>query len=265
MYQNRSLARGFNVLECIRRSARPLRMVEIANKVGLHTATTFRLLSVLGEMGYVRRDNKDRYHLDYGLYRLADAERRSLLFRETARPVLASLARELGETIQLGELQGTEIVIHERIFGRAEDRDAREAFRSYPTAAHATALGKVLLAYRGDKPFQELYAGKALHRFTKNTITVPASLQKDFAYMRRKRACCDFEEAMDGYNSHASPVWDREGNVICAISISGWLGNINSNTLPRIVPRLRAAASELGRQLAPKVSDRGTLGNSRSK
>jgi DNA-binding IclR family transcriptional regulator len=248
-YQNRSLARGFDVLECIRQSHRPLRMVDIAGKVGLHTATTFRLLTVLTEMGYVRRDHEDRYLFDYRLFRLASTSQRIRFIREAAKPVLLRLAQEVEGTIQVGELQGEEVVIHERIFTNGHDRDVREAIKSSPTAAHASAIGKLLLAYRGDKEFLDTYRNRRLAQFTKQTITSAPFLQKHFAYMRGKKGCCDFEEAIPGLSSHAAPVFDREGNVAFAISVSGWTSHVNRNTLPQITPRLRKAADEIGRML----------------
>jgi IclR family acetate operon transcriptional repressor len=254
-YQNRSLTRGFDVLECIRQSQRPPRMVDIAARVGLHTATTFRLLAVLTEMGYIKRDPEDRYVLDYGLFRLADSTQRARLIRESAKPVLLRLAQELDGTIQLGELHGEVVVIHERIFANSRDRDLREAFKSSPTAAHASAIGKLLLAYRGDKQFLELYRDRSLRSFTKQTITDPLYLQKHFAYMKSKRGCCDFEEAIPGLVSHAAPVFDQEGNVACAIAVSSWTSRINRSTLPQIVPRLRRAADEIGKLLAHRPAE----------
>jgi DNA-binding IclR family transcriptional regulator len=224
-------------------------MVDIAGKVGLHTATTFRLLAVLSEMGYVKRDREDRYLLNYRLFRLASSLQRVRLIRETAKPVLLRLAQEMDGTIQLGELFGDEVVIHERIFTNDQDRDVREAFKSSPTAAHASAIGKLLLAYRGDKQFLEHYRNRQLRQFTKQTITDPLFLQRHFSYMRNKKGCCDFEEAIPGLASHAAPVFDREGNVACAIAVSDWASRINRNTLPQITPRLRKAADEIGKLL----------------
>ncbi|MGY4400734.1 IclR family transcriptional regulator [Bradyrhizobium sp. USDA 3315] len=248
-YQNRSLARGFDVLECIRQSPRPLRMVDIADKVGLHTATAYRMLAVLTQMGYIKRDQRDRYVLNYRIFRLANSTQRSQLLRDTAKPILLRLAQEVKGAIQLGELLGEDVVIHERILTNSGDRDVREAFKTLPTAAHASAIGKLLLAYRGDKQFATTYQNRLLRQFTSHTITDPRFLQRHFSYMRSKKGCCDFEEAIPGVASHAAPVFDQEGTVVCAIAVSDWSSRINRDTLPQIAPRLRKAADEIGKLL----------------
>jgi len=248
-YENRSLTRGFDVLEVLTASPQPLRLVEITKRVGLPIATTFRLLAALADMGYVRRDEEDRYHLQYGLFRLADTVHRTNYLRGIVRPILVRLASEFGETLQFGELRGAEVIVHERVLAADGGRETMNAFETMPTAAHATALGKLLLAYGSEQSFLELYGSRRLRSYTKQTITDPGHLRKNFGYIRAKRACCDFEEAVPGLVSHAAPVFDREGKAVFAISVSGWASRISRSFVPKVMPKLRQAADEIGLQL----------------
>ncbi|MDA9457588.1 hypothetical protein XI00_25765 [Bradyrhizobium sp. CCBAU 21359] len=241
------------MLEVLTASPQPLRLVEISKRVGLPVATTFRLLAALSDMGYVRRDEGDRYHLQYGLFRLADSVHRTNYLRAIARPILVRLVSEFGETVQFGELRGAEVVVHERVMAADQGRETLNAFEALPTAAHATALGKLLLAYGGEQSFFELYGGRRLRSYTRQTITDPGHLRKTFEYIRAKRACCDFEEAVPGLVSHAAPIFDREGKAVFAISVSGWTSRISRSFVPKVMPRLHQAADEISRQLIHRI------------
>ncbi|MDA9457575.1 MULTISPECIES: IclR family transcriptional regulator [unclassified Bradyrhizobium] len=247
IYENRSISRGFMLLECVRRNPDPLRLIEIADATGLHTATAFRLLSVLCEMGYLSRGADDCYSLGYRLFKLADPERRAGLLRDAAHDSLVRLAREMDEQISLGELRNGEVVIYDSVIG---DSRYREAVQAPPPAPYASAIGKLLLAYQSEATVIDLYRGRPMRAFTRKTITSLSTLVRELSYIRRKGGSCDYEEALDGIMSHAVPVLDGEGELVCAISVSGWSGRMNRSTLPQISTRLRNAAAEIASRLA---------------
>jgi len=247
IYENRSISRGFMLLECVRRSPGPLRLIEIADATGLHTATAFRLLSVLCEMGYLSRGADDCYSLGYGLFKLADPDRRAELLREAAHDSLVRLAREMDEQISLGELRNGDVVIYDSVVGGSR---YKETVQSPPPAPYASAIGKLLLAYQPDEAILDVYRTRPMRPFTRKTITSVATLARELSYIRSKGGSCDYEEALDGIMSHAVPVLDAEGELVCAISVSGWSGRMNRSTLPQISTRLRSAAAEIASRLA---------------
>jgi DNA-binding IclR family transcriptional regulator len=112
--------------------------------------------------------------------------------------------------------------------------------------AHASALGKVLLAYQSR--FHEAVLAKGpLRSLTGETLTDPDELAKELAEVLASGYAVEDEEAVLGEASIAVPVADRDGEVVAAIAV---VMPASEDPLPgSILTLLRETARNVSREL----------------
>ena len=137
---------------------------ELARRTGINASSVSRLLATLVDAGYAEPTANGRYRLGVRLLQLGSRALDGLDLRALARPALEALAAETGETATLSVSGGRDAVTLD--FARSPQAVQSVAQLGRPSVAHATATGKVLLAF-GDVP---LPAGR-LAGYTPRTIT----------------------------------------------------------------------------------------------
>ncbi|UNX55598.1 IclR family transcriptional regulator [Georgenia sp. TF02-10] len=188
----KSAARTLQLLELLAdRGGVPARLAELADELGAPRSSVHALLRTLSGSGWVRTDPTGTlYAIGLRCLLVGTSILDSDPYLRVARPVLAALRDRLGETVHLARLDGDRVVYlttHES--GREPRRIARVG-RGLP--AHATSLGKALLAERGDAPAGPLAA------VTHRTITAPADLTTELERTRRRGYAIDNEENTPG-------------------------------------------------------------------
>ncbi len=137
---------------------------EIARRTGINASTVSRLLATLADAGLVEHvAGTGRYRLGLRLLQLGNAVLARMDLREIARPHLVALSEATGETVTLSAQGEREAVTVDYVQSVSFVQSVAQVGR--PSAAHATAVGKVFLAYGGDLPEGELPA------FTARTVT----------------------------------------------------------------------------------------------
>jgi DNA-binding IclR family transcriptional regulator len=136
--------------------------------------------------------------------------------RDLAGPYLEDLARSIGEIIHLSILDRNEIVYLEK---KGEGQFLTVATRvGGRNPAHASAMGKVLLAGLSQKELTDVLAIGPLAKFTPNTITEMPELLKELEKVRVQGFAIDNEETFPGIRCAAAPISSRGGKTIAAIS-----------------------------------------------
>jgi DNA-binding IclR family transcriptional regulator len=137
--------------------------------------------------------------------------------RDASLPFLEELFELTHEIIHLGVLEGNEVLYFVKIVGyKAFPLPTRTGGR-WP--AHASALGKVLMAFGPADPLQILPSG--LKPLTPYTIIDPHRLQRELAIVRRVGSAIESQEAVLGNACVAAPIFDSAGHLVAAVSISG--------------------------------------------
>ncbi len=159
-----AVQRAVAVLDSLADGAPELGTNEIARRTGINASTVSRLLATLAEAGLVEHDaDSGRYRLGLRLLHLGNAVLARLDLREIARPHLTELAQVTGESVTLSAPGEHEAVTVDFVQSAASIQSVARVGR--PSVAHATAVGKVYLAFGGQLPDGEL------ERFTDRTIT----------------------------------------------------------------------------------------------
>src|SRR3954452_4409489 len=144
---------------------------EIARRTGIGASTVSRILATLASGGFVAySDETGRYRLGSRLMVYGNLIHSRLDTRQALRPLLETLAHRTGETATLWAQASPDAVTID--FVKAPGSVVSVAELGRPSVAHATAAGKVGLAF-GEA---EVPPGR-LARFTGRTVTARPRLR----------------------------------------------------------------------------------------
>lgn len=233
-----SLSRGFGLLLTLSESPLPLSLTELSHQIHLSKSTVQRLTYTLQTLGYLDRDQETRkFRLGQRAVLLGLSIVKHSDLRKVAFPHLEKTSKEIGETVNLAILDGTEIVYVERIKTQQILNINLEVGSRLP--AYCTSMGKAILAFLPDARLEKLLKELKLKPQTSNTITSKEVLKKELERVRRRGFATNHEELSHGLRSVAAPVRDAGGQVIAAVNIA--------------VPSSRVQVKRLETVLAQKV------------
>jgi DNA-binding IclR family transcriptional regulator len=211
--------------------------------VGLTPSTAHRLLRALISAGYVEQEpTSEHYRLGLGVAVLGQRALEHSGYN-LARPVLEQLAADTGESASLGVRRGDEVVVIERVSSPASLRFDHPA--GAEIAMHASAMGKVLLAFSAQPIAAEVEALGALERFTAATSTTDADVAADLERVARLGFATNVEERHLGVCGLAAPVRARSGVAHAAVAVQGPSVRLTAERLAELAPVVVAAAAEV--------------------
>jgi DNA-binding IclR family transcriptional regulator len=234
-----SVARALALLDVLAEG--PAGVNALARRIGVNPSTASRLLATLESGGLVERDpGGGPYRLGLHLAALADRVLSRLDVRELARPQLRALVEETGETATLSVADGDQAVTVDFVPG--ESSVVSMARLGRPSIGHATAAGKVLLAFTAAE-------AAALDPYTERTITDPAVLTAVLARVREQGWAEAEGEREPDLNALAAPVFGRGGTLAAVLGLQGPAARLTSARRAEVLPALLAAASAVSRSL----------------
>jgi DNA-binding IclR family transcriptional regulator len=236
-----SIERAAAILRLLARGSGRLGVSEIAGSLGLARGTAHGILRTLHGVGFVEQDQETgKYRLGAALLHLGTSYLDVNELRSRAINWADALAARSGEAVRIGTpLDGKVLVVH-HVFRPDDTLQTLDVGALLP--AHATALGKVLLAY-------DAGAAAALHGelepFTRRTMTVPRDLARALAEVRDMGWAAELEEMTVGEAGVAAPIRGQGGLVVGAMGISGAV----ERPRPMLVTGVRDAARAVSRDL----------------
>src|SRR5258705_4342777 len=157
---------------------------ETAGLLGVGRSTAHRLLTTLRARGFVVQDASRAYGVGPALRELGAAIAGPGVVRARCRPYMQALCEELGETVNLVALRGTDAVFVDSVETRRPLRVAGREGVVLP--AHAVSAGKALLATLSADALRELYADEALTPLTERTLPTRAALEAQLEEVRER-------------------------------------------------------------------------------
>ena len=239
----RSLERAFDLLEHLADAGGEMALSELTEVSGLPMPTIYRLMRTLVNHGYARQAPSKRYALGPRLIRLGESSSR--LLGGWARPVLARLVDEVGETANMALLEGDAVVYVAQVPSRHSMRMFTEVGRR--VQAHCTGVGKALLAQVSTETARALVSRTGLAAHTPHTITDLGALMRELELTRRRGYALDNEEQELGVRCIAVPL--AGAPTLSAISVSGPSGRLTHAAVDDVIPVMRRAAERLARDL----------------
>jgi DNA-binding IclR family transcriptional regulator len=251
-----SIARAFAILEEVARNRDGVGLADLSKRVGLHSSTTFHLLRTMLLLGYVSQlSDSKKYRIGRRLFTLAAGALDEIELAGVATPILEKLTLETGEYSHFAIRAGDDIVVVAKTIGTGMFQLVDRVGSVRP--AHATALGKVLLAALTPAQLERYLDTIELRRFTPKTIVKRDALLRELDDVRRKGIAFDDGEFDPEVRCAAVPVRDFAGRVAGAIGISGPIWRLSLQALHEKSAKVRAAAAELSAELGARAAQGG--------
>jgi DNA-binding IclR family transcriptional regulator len=181
----RSVSRALRVLEAVGQSPKGLTVKQIARRCELTVATTYHLVRTLAYEGYVIRREDGTYVV--GL-EVADRYRELVLAFRGPVAVGETLRRAAGETGYthcLGRFVGTRVAVTAVVEG-VRSPHIEDLVPGFDDAAHATAMGKALLATMTPDQRWRFLKETGMRAFTAATVTSPEALDAELSGGERR-------------------------------------------------------------------------------
>lgn len=222
-------------------------LTEITQMTGLPISTTHRLTSELTSWCLLERTPDGRYRAGLSLRLMGAGDVHIPHLRERAPCILEDLVAATRCRARLGVLDDLEVVYIEKRPGLCPV----SAFgRRATLPAHATALGRVLLAFAPQSTV-ELVMMRGLHAYTRSTITAPDRLRRLLAVTRMTQVAVTRFELEADTCAVAVPVFGADNEVLAAIELT--VCDLGRRQLPHVIAPLSIAARSLSRELCGGV------------
>ncbi|GAA2588695.1 IclR family transcriptional regulator [Dactylosporangium fulvum] len=238
----KSASRTLEVLEALAASPHRRSLVDLARALNIPKSSLHGILRTMAKRGWVESDDTGtRFGLGVRALQVGAAY---LMTDDTVGllgGVLDDLSQQFGETVHLGRLDGAHVVYLAK-------RESVHPLRLYSAIgrqlpAHATALGKVLLADRPDDALDQLLAWP-LQALTAHTITTRDALRAELSTVRARGYAVDREENTEGIVCFAMAV-PLQTPATDAISLSVPGARLGADSEEQIVVALRRAVDQI--------------------
>jgi IclR family pca regulon transcriptional regulator len=157
---------------------------------------------------------------------------------------MEELTAGVGESSSLGVLDGVDAVHIARIATKRLMQSVIIVGSRLP--AHASSLGKVMLAWLDEPALEEFFARSDLRQLTRYTLSDPDELRKQLRQIRSQGWALSDQELDLGLLSLGVPVLDERGRAIAALNISTSLSRHPPEYLTvEVLPRLQATATAI--------------------
>ncbi|HSK23198.1 MAG TPA: IclR family transcriptional regulator [Egicoccus sp.] len=212
--------RALAVLRYLASQPRPVAAAAITRALDLPRSTTYHLLAALERERFVTRlPEERRWALGVAAFEIGSAYLRHDGLERLARPLLATLVEEVGETGHLGVLDGREtlyLLEHRSPVGEVLVSDV-----GVRLPAHLTATGRALLSWLPRAQLTALYpTSAALSRRTDGGPTTVAGLRRLLAADRARGWAEEDGEVTTGFASVAAASFDHTGRPVAAFGVT---------------------------------------------
>ncbi|WP_116045928.1 IclR family transcriptional regulator domain-containing protein [Amycolatopsis palatopharyngis] len=242
------LERGLAVLQAFDAERPNPTASELAEATQLSRPVVRRILLTLQRLGYVATSG-GRWTLTPRVLSIGQHYTVTHALTELAQPYLMRLAEQTGESTTLATLDGNEVVYIARVpVRRVLSITVAPGTR---VAAHATSLGRVLLAWEPAARIDQVIAECGLPRFTPYTVTDPDRFREILAEVRMQGWSMVINEREEGLISLSAPIRDHEERVIAAVASSTSTGRatpegLREDVVPALVETAKQISAELG-------------------
>jgi len=235
------LSKGLEVLAVLASATAPLSIRQLADETHVARSTVHRAVVELRRAGLVETSGAGNY-LGLRLFELGAHALQQNHLVEVARPVMEDLYERTRCVVQLGIVQGHDVMYVVRVGRQGHQLVASPVAGRIP--ATCAAIGKAILAY--DEALLDDVIASGLKRRTRHSVTDPSALRAALAEVRTNGVATEFEEARMGLACVASAVF-VEGVARAAISLTMPVADFDPQ---RLGPAVRTATARISRSLS---------------
>jgi IclR family pca regulon transcriptional regulator len=243
-----SLERGLAVITSFDPEHAHLTLSDVARRTGLTRAAARRFLLTLVDLGYVSA-REGVFSLTPRILELGHAYLSTLSLNDVAGPHMERLVATVNESCSVAVLDADEIVYVVRVPTRRIMTVSISVGTRFP--AHATSMGRVLLAGLDPPELDDYLRRASLTRLTRRTVTDPVALRRAVDAVAAQGWSVVDQELEEGLRSVAVPILDPSGAVSAALNVSTHASRTTLDALRRtILPALQTTAKAITADLS---------------
>lgn len=251
------LERMFALMDVLAAREEAVTLKEISEKTGLHPSTAHRILNDLAIGRFVDRPESGSYRLGMRLLELGNLVKARLSVREAALPHIRQLHKQIQQPVNLSVRQGDEIVYVERAYSERSGMQVVRAIGGH-APLHLTSNGKLFLAADDPQHVRAYAMRTGLAGNTHNSLTQLPMLERELAKARQTGVAHDNEELELGVRCMAAGIYDDQGKLVAALSISAPADRLDEGWLPKLKACAHQISLALGFRGHPADGDTTT-------
>lgn len=241
-----TLMRGLQLIECVAEGIGDVR--GIAQRLGTPRSTTHRMLGSLVQAGWLHHIPYRGYLLGPKLLWLGQQASEQRPLAALARPHLALLAQQTGDTVHLGTVEADEVLYLDKVPGTRGLEMRSRIGQRMPLAS--TGVGKALMLGMDEARWKPLHAlARQARAPGKPVLRAWRPWQAEMRRYREQDVVFDLEENEHGIRCVGAPVRDISGQVVAALSVASALPYMPDERMARMAPVVRTRARALSREL----------------
>jgi IclR family acetate operon transcriptional repressor len=240
----RAVERAVQVLNALSERPSGLSLADLARSTGIPMTTLHRLLAVLRSASLVTETDTGLHTVGVGSVVLARAFLDGVDLRDVAKPVMAEVVEQTGETCHLGVLASVHIVYLEKI-------DSPHPVRMHSTVggtnpAVSTAIGRSILANSSDAVVLDVLDGSERLFGTSPNKKKTAAL---LARVRELGYSTDLQDNEMGICCIGAPIFDHTGRVVAGLSVSTPASRFDFSRVDELGALMATAGERVSRAL----------------
>lgn len=238
-----SLATALRLLDYFTVKEPELSLRQLSEKSGLYKSRIHRLCGTLVHSGFLIRMPWSSYRLGPKLMALGKIYENTNTMVTTARPIMQELANLTGESVALFSLDGEMSFCLAREYG-----SSRLVFfinEGDRMQLHASAAGRVLMAYGPDALREKILGGDWLERFTPRTIVDPEKIKAELDLIREREYAINRGERELEVAALAAPIYNHDNQVTTTLVIVGPEQRFSDERISEMLNNLLAATRKI--------------------
>lgn len=238
------LDRAIAIVEALAIAARPMSITELAAACQLPLTTVHRMASQLEKRAMVKRAmGSKKLIVGQRLVRLGNAAVEAAMRADQPHQVLAAVAREVGESCQIGIRNDNEVVYIDTV--RVTHAAGLHFEQGRRSPIYCTSIGKLYLAEMDDDDFEQWLASIHLPKLTPNTISSRSDLRKEIHHVRHKQWASNNEEFLPGVVGCAVPIRLANNSLLACLGLYVPTARMTIDQITDFLPALQRAADKI--------------------
>lgn len=242
-----SLATALRILDYFTIREPELSLRELSGKSGLYKSRIHRLCGTLVAMRFLTRMPSSSYRLGPKLMTLGKIYENTNSLVTISRTIMKQLAEDIGESVALFHLEG------ETSFCLARELGSSRLVFSIQEGdhmdLHASAAGRILLAFGTEELCEKILSPASLEKFTSETITNPKTIKNKLPIIRKRGFEINRGERELEVAAIAAPIFDYENKVESALVIVGPVQRFSKDHEQEKVMKLLEATNRISELL----------------
>lgn len=242
------LEKGMEVIELIAQHPKGLTIQEMVNLLDHSKTSIYRIVCSLEEMGYLRKNKQSNsFSITKKLFKIGLSSLGTTTIIEHSYNPMRRLRDKVRETVVLGTLMGTKIVILEQVIG-----SHHFSFILKPgmgVCLHASAPGKVFMANIDVWERDEILSKIEFTKFTAKTISNTADYIKELERVKTCGYGLDKGEELSGVRCIGAPIYNQAGKIAASVWMSGPAERLSDEAIVEYSKEVVACANEISEKM----------------